>query len=362
MIFGGAVMMSALVGTSAQMVTLASTFDPPPSGGSGGDPAARLRAALCFGGGAGLALQLVGEFLGVRVQEVPYLGIAGAARLRGVEVENQRLFLQTHRFLAAQQYAVGALVGNHLDGSAAFGRRAGALVQRIEGPDHLRGAGILQRDHLDRLVAAFIHALDDLHDARHVAGAIRDDQHVAALVGREVALLGYQRAQEGHELLRADVLHGDDLRDDLVRGGTHARRQIERGGLPHVGVGDDLDDLSRRHRGIPVHLKHGEERLIEGLRRHRRRRQHGYLGIDARIDDEVLAGHLADRLDDLIDVRVFVVRRDGRPFLSITSPRRHLRRSGRRGPCRRRQQDRHRTGGKRQARPGGSRECAWGRE
>ena len=74
MIFGGAVMMSALVATSAQMVTLASTLEAPPPAAAAGAPF--CGAAQGFRGGARLALQLVGDLFGVRIPQVAHLGVA----------------------------------------------------------------------------------------------------------------------------------------------------------------------------------------------------------------------------------------------------------------------------------------------
>jgi hypothetical protein len=86
------------------------------------------------------------------------------------------------------------------------------------------GCATVQRNHFDRLVAAFIHALDDFHDAADVAGAIRDDEYISTRIGRQMTLLRDQRPQQRHQLGRADVLDGNDLGDDLVGFCTHAAR------------------------------------------------------------------------------------------------------------------------------------------
>ncbi len=292
---------------------------------------ARLRAGLRFGGGRGLSFEFVGQFFSIGVQQVAHLGIACAAGARQIQAEHQRFGLELERFFAADEHAVGALVGDDLD-RCTLGAPGGSLIQLIDGAHQFGRAGIVQRDDIDRFIAAFIHALDDFHDAVHVAGAIRDDQHVPGRIGRQMALLRDQRPQQGHQLRRADVLHGDDLSDHLVRGGAHVARQVDGGQLPGVGVRNDLDHLARRHRDIAVDLQHRQEGFVERCRGHRGRRQHGDLGVDARIDDEILAGHLADGLNDLTQIRVFVIGRDGRAFLR---PRRR-----RRGQAERHQQER----------------------
>ena len=78
-----------------------------------------------------------------------------------------------------------------------------------------------------------------------------------------------------------------------------------------------LIDVARRHGDEAVHLQDRQERLVERVRRHRRRRQHRHLRAHARIDDEVLARDLADGLDDLRDVGVLELRRDRRLLLGL---------------------------------------------
>ena len=115
MILGGAVMISALVATSAQMVTLASTLDAAAAAGR-----RRGRAALRLRRGGGLALELVGDLFGVGIAQVPDLRVA-AGREGRIHIDDQRLEPQALRLLAGQQDAVGALVGDD------FGGRAGPL-------------------------------------------------------------------------------------------------------------------------------------------------------------------------------------------------------------------------------------------
>ncbi len=80
--------------------------------------------------------------------------------------------------LAGQQDAVGALIGDDFgEGAARLGTGTG--IERIDDSHHIGGAGIVQRNHLNGFIAALVHALDDAHHAAHIAGAIRDDQHVA---------------------------------------------------------------------------------------------------------------------------------------------------------------------------------------
>ena len=224
MTLGGAVTTSALVCGSAQIATLLS-----PPAGARDDRRGRGAAASGAGGrlrrrddALDLLAQLGRDLLGVGVLEVAHLRVA--ARLeRRVEVRDQRLQAQPLRGLAADEHAVGALVGDDLDGrhAGAFGRGA-ARVEAVDDADDFRRARVLQRDHVDRFVALLVDALDDAHHPVHVRGAVRDDQHVRGRVGREVAVLRDQRPQDRHELRRAHVPDRDHLRDDLV--GTSSSR------------------------------------------------------------------------------------------------------------------------------------------
>ncbi len=130
-----------------------------------------------------------------------------------------------------------------------------------------------------------------------------------------MAVLRHQRSQHRHELRSAHVVHCYHLRDDLVRGGADVVRQIVARQQARVRIREDLDDVARGHRDEAVHLQDRQERLVERVRRHRRRGQDRHLRAHARVHDEVLAGHLAHGLDDLAEVGVLVVRRDLRALL-----------------------------------------------
>ena len=63
-----------------------------------------------------LLLELRGDLLGVRVVQVAHARVAAGLE-RGVQVRDQRADAQALRLLAADQHAVGALIGDHLDAS-----------------------------------------------------------------------------------------------------------------------------------------------------------------------------------------------------------------------------------------------------
>ena len=157
MILGGAVMISALVAMSAQIVTLASTFE----AAAAARGRVRRRAALCFGGCRGLALEFFGDLFGVGIAQVSDLCVA-AARQRRVHVDDQRLDPQALRLFAGQEDAVGAFIGHDFHGRAGFfGPRA--LIERCDDAHHVGGTGIVQRNYIDGFIAALVEAFDDAH-------------------------------------------------------------------------------------------------------------------------------------------------------------------------------------------------------
>ena len=112
MIFGGAVMTSALLVGSAQTMALFSACccgEPPPR------PPAPRRTGGGLGDAGDLLLELRGDLLGIRVVQVAHPRVAAGLERR-VEVRDQRAHAQPLRLIAADQHAVGALVGHHLHG------------------------------------------------------------------------------------------------------------------------------------------------------------------------------------------------------------------------------------------------------
>jgi hypothetical protein len=213
MIFGGAVITSEFVGASAQMIAL-----PCCAGGTaaGAAPWAPRCATLRLHDACDLLLQLCREILRVGVAQVDHLRVA--ARLeRRVEVCDQRAEAQALRFLAPEQDAVGAFVRDERGwGRSAFAAARAGLVQRRECAHEVACARVLERDYLDIFVTRLVDARDDAQHAINVGLAIGDDQRVRGGMRGEVTVLRHQRAQDRHELCCADVLHLDDLRDDLV--------------------------------------------------------------------------------------------------------------------------------------------------
>ena len=168
---------------------------------------------------------------------------------------------------------------------------------------------MLQRHHLDVVVARQVNAANDADQSRYVRGAVRNDQHIRAGVRRQVSELRYQGPQNRHELGRADVLHLNNLRHNVV-GASGIAGAEGAGILPGCRIWNDLDDVATLHRGELMHLENRKERFVKCLRRHWCGRQHRDFCIDPRVDNEILVRHCAYRLDDLADVRLLVIRRN----------------------------------------------------
>ena len=128
----------------------------------------------------------------------------------------------------------------------------------------------------------------------------------------EMAVLRDQWPQYRHQLGSGHVLYGDDPRHDVIRAPAAAAFEFGTGHLPGVGIRQDLDDIAGRYRDEAIDGKYRQKGFVECIRTHRRHRQHGDLRLDPGIENEVLAGDLADRLDNLADIGILVVRGDGR--------------------------------------------------
>ena len=151
MIFGGAVMMSALVESSAQM-----PISPRWAGGGG------VLAGRGLGAGAGvLALQLGGQICRVGITQIANLRIAAFLE-RGIQVRDQRPVAQPVVLGAGDQHAVGAFVGDHGDArtAAAFTLLC-TLVERANQLDDLGCRGVLQADDFVVLIGGLIDARND---------------------------------------------------------------------------------------------------------------------------------------------------------------------------------------------------------
>ena len=107
MIFGGAVMTSALVSLSAQIVVLRSAA----ACGAWRRPLPGAHRRAACADARDLFLELGGDLFGVGVVQVAHARVAAGLERR-VEVRDQRFDPQALRLVAADQHAVGAVVGD----------------------------------------------------------------------------------------------------------------------------------------------------------------------------------------------------------------------------------------------------------
>ena len=165
-----------------------------------------------------------------------------------------------------------------------------------------------QPDQFELAVAGRIDLADDRPQPGHIAHAVRNDEHVGRRVGRQMAVLGDQGAQDRHQLGSRHIVDGKDPCDDII-GGQALGAARGRAILLGVDLGDDLNGFAGRYGRKTVNLQHGEECLVHPLGAHGRGRQDGDLALHARIDNEVLAGDLTNRRDQCVDIGVLEIQR-----------------------------------------------------
>ena len=77
-----------------------------------------------------------------------------------------------------------------------------------------------------------------------------------------------------------------------------------------VGLRHDLDDAVALDRGEALQPQRRQQRRVDEALGHRPRRHDVDRALDLRVEDEVAAGDLGDRLDDRLDVGVDEIQRD----------------------------------------------------
>ncbi len=171
---------------------------------------------------------------------------------------------------------------------------------------YFRGRGILDRNHVHLLQGPrFVDLLEDALQLLHDGTEVGDDDGAAPLQGIDLAPgCALEWVELVHHVGHVAVANPDDLGDDLVLEGVVLFAAVELrvlpdggGGLNELVVGADLRHrdvlrLQRRQEGPPdlvaAHWVVGQNLEI--------------LASDLLGEDEVLAGYLADRLDELLDV------------------------------------------------------------
>ncbi len=125
-----------------------------------------MRAGLSLGGGGCLSLELVRELLGVRVQQVAHF--VSPRRLRAAYPDRapSALTLSRKDFSPLISTLLVRSSATTFTGAPPSPPAPPApLIELVDGAHDLRRARVVQRNDLDRLIAALVHALDDPHDA-----------------------------------------------------------------------------------------------------------------------------------------------------------------------------------------------------
>ncbi|KGC82616.1 general Secretory Pathway D, type II secretion system domain protein [Burkholderia mallei] len=216
------------------------------------------------------------------------------------------------RVRCAQQQRIGSRIGLHGD----FQRRVGVADRaRVEQLRQLRGdvdrIRILERHDGDLRARRAVDARDDLRDPAHVVRVIGDDDRVVGRIRGDRVVRRDQRAQHRKQVVRRFVAQLEHLRDHLVA--AHLRRvaDVGRHALQlRVGFRHDLQDAVILDEREALHTQRGLQRLQRLIFGHRTLGDEVQLPLDARIDDDRLARRGADRLGDLIDVRIDEIERD----------------------------------------------------
>ena len=109
-------------------------------------------------------------------------------------MRDQRPESQALVHVAAYEYAVGTGIG---DKTCRVGRTVRTSCGGQGGHDahNLTGGGMLQRDHLDVLIAGLVDAANDADNTGDICGSVRNHQHVRAGMGDQVTVLRQQWPQ-----------------------------------------------------------------------------------------------------------------------------------------------------------------------
>ena len=178
----------------------------------------------------------------------------------------------------------------------------GRAERRAQLPGDFLGAGVLERDDLDR--AAGAGPVDFRHErfqARDVLGRVRDDQVVAGGERLQRAFLAaaHERLEALLHVGRGHVLQRDQLGDQAAADAAAGR---QRGPAGHGH--DPMDAVALGHR-VAAGLQGAQVQGVDFRDRDRAGRQDRDLARDAVGHHELLAGDLADDLRDEADVRLF---------------------------------------------------------
>ncbi|MCY1220807.1 hypothetical protein D9M72_328370 [compost metagenome] len=145
---------------------------------------------------------------------------------------------------------------------------------------------------------------DDARQPAQVVGVVGDDQRVVGRVGGDGVVGRDHRPQHRHQVVGRLIVEPEHLRHHLVaaarRRADHRGRALQLG----IGLGHDLGEAVALDHRVALHAQHRAQRLQRLRARHRLLRDQVHRAFHARVDHEVLAGGLADRLDHRVEVGI----------------------------------------------------------
>ena len=143
-----------------------------------------------------------------------------AAGGRGlVQLPDQLPHLVTEGFITPENKPVAALIGRYavLAGSviattlAQF--RRSQFLQQL---DHIAHPGLFELDHLHLVFGRTVELSHNLFDALDIGRVVADDQGIGGRHPRQVAILGHERAQDGHQFEGIGVIDLNNTGNQLL--------------------------------------------------------------------------------------------------------------------------------------------------
>ena len=179
----------------------------------------------------------------------------------------------------------------------------------LEQVGHVHRTGIFQLNHLHISAGRHIDGRDDLGDALYVFRIVGDHQGIVARIGTDEIVWRHQWAQYRRQLRSVFILQHEDLGNDAVA--RDGRGAVDNGtrGLG-IRLRNNFDHPAFLDCRIAVHPQHGKQGLIGNILGDGRLGNNAHIAGNARVDDEILAGVFADRLQHFADIDIDEVERD----------------------------------------------------
>ena len=170
---------------------------------------------------------------------------------------------------------------------------------------------MLQTNDFDLAVTAFVDFADNADQPLDIPGAVRNYQHIAGRIGRQVSLLRHQWPQDRHQLCCGDIIDLDNPRHHGVATARLFIAGIGNTVLLGADIRHDLDHFTAGDGGKTVYFQYRLEYFIDFIAVHRPRRHHRYFTFNARINDKITSGYFGNGANKGIDIGIFQIQRHG---------------------------------------------------